>query len=167
MAAVERRGSAQQGPVAPQGDQAVELRRAVERGGGGRRLGPERPDFLLGVQGDPEPGRDLRQMREDGLEIAVAGVADDPDVHEWVSDCSAANARTRAAIPTPVRPTSASCCARGACSYVRSGTPSGTTRVSGAAVCTRAERKAPNPLVTVPSSTVTSSRWSCSGAASR
>src|SRR5438034_1714503 len=95
-------------------DQAVELRRAVERRGG--RLGPERPDFLLGVQGDPEPGRDLREMREDVLEIAVAGVADDPDVHEWVSDCSAANARTRAAIPTPVRPTSASCCARGACS---------------------------------------------------
>src|SRR3989449_7165318 len=55
-------------------------------------------------------------MREDVLEIAVAGVADDPDVHEWVSDCSAANARTRAAIPTPLRPTSASCCARGACS---------------------------------------------------
>src|SRR2546426_5731933 len=45
----------------------------------------------------PEPGRDLREMREDVLEIAVAGVADDPDVHEWVSDCSAANARTRAA----------------------------------------------------------------------
>src|SRR2546426_5888407 len=37
----------------------------------------------------------FRSMREDALEIAVAGVADDPDVHEWVSDCSAANARTR------------------------------------------------------------------------
>src|SRR2546429_1751514 len=80
MGAVERPGPPQQGPVAAQGDQAVELRRAVERRGG--RLGPERPDFLLGVQGDPEPGRDLREMREDVLEIAVAGVADDPDVHE-------------------------------------------------------------------------------------
>src|SRR5439155_6777890 len=162
---VEGAGAAQQGAVAAEGDQAVELGCTVERRG--RGLGPERRDLLLGVQRDPGPGRDLRETREDVLEIAVAGVADDPDVHEWVSDSSAASARTRAAIPAPVRPTSASCCARGACSYVRSGAPSGTTRVSGATVCTSPARQAPNPLVTVPSSTVTSTRWSCSNASSR
>src|SRR2546425_393094 len=63
MGAVERPGPAQQGPVAPQGDQAVELRRPVERRGRGGRLGAERPAFLLGVQGDPEPGGDPRGMR--------------------------------------------------------------------------------------------------------
>src|SRR5260221_4830097 len=157
MGAVEGPGPAQQGAVAAEGDQAVELGCTMERRR--RRLRPERRDLLLRVQRDPDPRRDLREMREDVLEIAVAGVADDPDVHEWVSDCSAASARTRAAIPAPVRPTSASCCARGACSYVRSGAPSGTTRVSGATVCTRPAMKAPNPFVTVPSSTLTSSRW--------
>src|SRR5436309_1199176 len=96
--------------IGPPADSACTVERR------GRGLGPERRDLLLGVQRDPDGGRDLREMREDVLEIAVAGVADDPDVHEWVSDSSAASARTRAAIPAPVRPTSASCCARGACS---------------------------------------------------
>ena len=114
LGTVERPGPAQQGAVAAQSDEAVELGCAVERRG--RGLGPERPDLLLGVQRDAEPRCDLREMREDALEIAVARVADDPDVHEWVRDSSAASARTRAAIPEPVSPTSASCCARGACS---------------------------------------------------
>src|SRR2546427_4717487 len=101
----------------------------------GRGLGPERRDLLLGVQRDPDPRRNLRQMREDVLEVAVAGVADDPAVHEWVSDSSAASARTRAAIPAPVRPTSPSSCARAACPYLRPGAPRGTTRGSGATGC--------------------------------
>src|SRR2546421_5969399 len=97
-----------------QGDEALELGRAVQRGG--RGLGPEPRDLLLAEQGESEPRRDLREMREDALEIAVARVADDPDVHECAGDASAASARTRAAIALPERPTSASCWARGACS---------------------------------------------------
>src|SRR5205085_10327382 len=95
-------------------DEPFERGRAGQRRGGG--LGPERRDVLLGEQREPEPGRDLREMREDALESAVARVADHPDVHECAGDASAASARTRAAIALPVRPASASCWARGACS---------------------------------------------------
>src|SRR5207237_10776160 len=112
--AVEAARAAQQRAVAAQRDEALELGRAVQRRG--RGLGPERRDVLLGEQREPEPGRDLREMREDALEIAVARVADHPDVHECAGDASAASARTRAAIALPVRPASASCWARGACS---------------------------------------------------
>ncbi len=136
--AVQRAGAAQQRAVAAQGHETVEARGPVERLRAGLR--PQAGDPVLGVEREPEARCDLRQMREEALEIAVARVADDPDVHEGVSDSSAASARTRAAIPSPVSPTSASCCARGACSYVRSGAPSGTTRTSGATVSTRPAR---------------------------
>src|SRR2546427_6300440 len=162
--AVQGAGPAQQGAVAAQRDHAVEPRRPVEQRRAG--LGPQRRDPLLGVERAAEPWRDLRQGGEQTLPIAIARGSDEPDVHDGGSDSSAARARTRAAMPGPVSPTSASCCARGACSYVRSGAPSGTTRTSGATVSTRPARYAPNPFVSVPSSTVTSSRRSGTSASS-
>src|SRR5256885_9614404 len=98
MGAVERPGPAQQGPVAAQGDQAVELRRAVERRGG--RPGPEGPAFLLGGQGGPPPGRRLRRRRGGVLAIAGGGGADDPAGHWWVGACSPAHPRYTRALPT-------------------------------------------------------------------
>src|SRR3989454_7746585 len=152
---IQKARTAQQCPISAERDEEVEaLRRLTDRGSWGW---PERPNALLGVQLEPDAGRLLLKRREESTKIRVVGVSDDPDVHRGVSDSSAARARMRAAIPAPVRPTSASCWARGACSYVRSGTPSATTRESGAVVCTSAASAAPKPFTTVPSSTVTRS----------
>src|SRR5207302_931616 len=160
VGAVQESSAAEQRAVPPQRDEEVQLggrsfaqerRRATVSGR------PECLDALLAVERDSYARRFVLERREESTEVRIVGVPDDPDVHCVVSDSSAARARMRAAIPAPVRPTSASCCARGACSYVRSGTPSATTRTSGAVVCTSAASAAPKPFTTVPSSTVTSS----------
>src|SRR5207245_3573673 len=133
--------------VSAQRHEAVEAGCALEGRRGRRR--PEGGNAVLGEEGEAEARRRLREVREQVLEVAVARVADDPDVHEGASDSSEASARTRAAIPGPVSPTSASCWARGACSYVRSGPTSGQTSTSGALACSRAESVAPTPFTSV------------------
>src|SRR2546426_5020952 len=114
VGAVEGASAAKQCAVSAQRHEAVEAGCALQRRRGRRR--PEGGDAVFGEEGEAEPRRRLREVREQVLEVAVARVADDPDVHEGASDSSEASARTRAAIPGPVSPTSASCWARGACS---------------------------------------------------
>src|SRR5207247_1933252 len=116
----------------------------------------ERPVEGLRGRGGEEPDP-AEGDGEDGGGAAVQGAG---GAQRGVVALPAGRARTAAATPGPVRPPSSSCCARGACSKVRSGTPSATTRTSGALACTMPVSEAPKPLTTVPSSIVTSNRCS-------
>src|SRR5262249_26354119 len=123
---------AQEGAVAAEGDEEVEL--GVGELGRGRVL-DQLTELRLQDQLDAESPGFRQQLRQEIGQRCVAPIPDEADLHEETAASSACRARTRAAIPSGESPASASCCGRGACSHVLSGAPSAMTRASGATVC--------------------------------
>src|SRR5207249_461772 len=95
--------AAKQCAVSAQRDEAVEAGCALERRRGRRR--PEGGDAVFGEEGEAEARRRLREVREQVLEVAVARVADDPDVHEGASDSSVASASAASRAGWHITPT--------------------------------------------------------------
>src|SRR5262249_18832329 len=149
---------AEQRAVSAEGDERVELD-PVERGDVAR---PELTQTWLGVQLDTAVRCPERHVLEHRLEVGIARIADDADLHLGSRLSSCWSAVMRRAMPAAVRPYSSSCSPRGACSIRRSGTPSATTRTSGCVVCSVSATHAPKPFMMVPSSIVTRIRCSWS-----
>ena len=105
---------AEQGPVTAETDENVERLLAVE---GVRAVsGDEVRDLRLEHQPRAKLGRFGDQLGEEVDQGPVTPIPDEPDVHDGMEASSAWSARTRAAMPSAVRPTSSSWRARGACS---------------------------------------------------
>src|SRR6187401_1571147 len=108
----------------------------------------------------PKVGRHRKEPLEDAAQVGIIAIPDDAEPDHPATASLSCNARTRSAIPAASSPAIASCRVREAAGMIWSGTPWTETRTEGSSLPTTDAMCAPNPLMTVPSSTT--SRYRCS-----